>query len=65
MTKHMRYRLHLTGEPEAVGVLERRLPRVLDTLREARDLKRALNTVFAGAVRLDIVGIKDEDKEKE
>lgn len=64
MTRHKVYKLKLKGKPELVSILSRYVPGTAPKLAEARDLRRALRTVFGDDVKLMILSVDRPSIEK-
>lgn len=58
MTKYTKYHVQLKGKPELVELLAGYIPGDVPSLGTARDLRRAIGTIFGDAVQLEIVAVK-------
>jgi len=58
MTKFRVYQLRLRGEPRIVELLKCYVPAQPATLAEAREYRRAVETLFGNAVQVEILSVE-------
>lgn len=58
MPKYTTYELKLEGDADVIAFLKEHLPDRFDTIAEANEPRRAIATLFGGAVEASLVSVR-------
>jgi hypothetical protein len=56
--RYTHYELKLEGNPDVIAFLKEHLPDRFDTIAEANAVRRAIATLFGGAVEASVISVR-------